>query len=207
MTAHPWDLILSKLPLYRPCLHTQSHAEMLGVSTSADEFGKGWGTTTQSITTVSFTAPNTLEQSLSFSLPSSLLLPLPSTGPDVYVDSSAIIQSWKDLRPNNEIALLAQGPQKYNQYNTPVYGLMFWCRYTLLKSSSLPRCWCTITLRSCCPFIIISPILSHPLTMWCLRCPCIWQLSYPPYVDTWIPSGQRLWMSAHYCISSLNLVE
>ena len=75
-----------------------------------------------------------------------------------------------------------------------VYGLMFWCRYTLLKSSSLPRCWCTITLRSCCPFIIICPILSHPLTMWCLRWPCIWQLSYPPYVDTWIPSGQRLWM-------------
>lgn len=93
---------------------------MLGVSTSADEFGKGWGTTTQSITTVSFTAPNTLEQSLSFSLPSSLLIPLPSPGADVHVDSSAVIQSWKDSRPNNEIALLAQGPQKYNQYNTPV---------------------------------------------------------------------------------------
>jgi hypothetical protein len=93
---------------------------MLGVSTSADEFGKGWGTTTQSITTVSFTAPNTLEQSLSFSLPSSLLIPLPSPGADVHVDSSAIIQSWKDSRPNNEIALLALGPQKYNQYNNPV---------------------------------------------------------------------------------------
>lgn len=93
---------------------------MLGVSASADEFGKGRGTTTQSITTVSFTVPNTLEQSLSFSLSTSLLIPLPSSGADLYVDSSAVIQSWKDLRPNHEIALLAQSPQKHNQYNTPV---------------------------------------------------------------------------------------
>lgn len=97
-----------KLPLYRPCLQTQSHAEMLGVSTSADGFGNGQGTTAQSITTVSFTAPNTLEGSLSFSLPSSLLIPLPSPEAGLYVDSGAVIQSWKDLRPNNEIALLAQ---------------------------------------------------------------------------------------------------
>lgn len=40
-----------------------------------------------------------------------------------------------------------------------------------------------------CPFVVIDPILPLPLSMWYLRCPCIWRSRSPPCVDTRVPSG------------------
>ena len=92
-----------------------------------------------------------------------------------------------------------------------VYSLMFWCRYTLLKSSSLPRCWCTITsdraMRFCCPLIILSPILSHPLTMWCLRMSCYVAIVLSPMCRYTDSLGAEITNALLIIVSPLKLVE